>query len=135
MPDANQLVNVIGKYVFKHMPGATEFVKRVNLYEVYITLKCSENYNSQLECEDSSTCSESNIVNEAKDVKFLFVVKSYSNKVNTTIFTNDYLKSVIGYKDYEVADFSNMNVGCEKVLKYTKKRISVKFPNCLWEEK
>ena len=117
---ANQQVNRVGKFLYKHIDGAFNYKKSSNMYDVYMTIL----YQLPVESQDKSKGEEFNDLHEMTlDIN----VTTYLNKVRINIIEMTPEEKTIGYDLYEPEKLEDLVNASEIILKKIHKRISREF--------
>lgn len=117
---ANQQVNRVGKFLYKHIDGAFNYKKSSNMYDVYMTIL----YQLPVESKDKSKGEEFNDLHEMTlDIN----VTTYLNKVRINIIEMTPEEKTIGYDLYEPEKLEDLVKASEIILKKIHKRISREF--------
>lgn len=117
---ANQQVNRVGKFLYKHIDGAFNYKKSSNMYDVYMTIL----YQIPVESQDKSKGEEFNDLHEMTlDIN----VTTYLNKVRINIIEMTPEEKTIGYDLYEPEKLEDLVKASEIILKKIHKRISREF--------
>lgn len=117
---ANQQVNRVGKFLYKHIDGAFNYKKSSNMYDVYMTIL----YQLPVESQDKSKGEEFNDLHEMTlDIN----VTTYLNKVRINIIGMTPEEKTIGYDLYEPEKLEDLVKASEIILKKIHKRISREF--------
>ena len=117
---ANQQVNRVGKFLYKHIDGAFNYKKSSNMYDVYMTIL----YQLPVESQDKSKGEEFNDLHEMTlDIN----VTTYLNKVRINIIEMTPEEKTIGYDLYEPEKLEDLVKASEIILKKIYKRISREF--------
>ena len=117
---ANQQVNRLGKFLYKHIDGAFNYKKSSNMYDVYMTIL----YQLPVEIQDMSKGKEFNDLHEMTlDIN----ITTYLNKVRINIIEMTPEEKTIGYDLYEPEKLEDLVRASEIILKKIHKRISREF--------
>lgn len=117
---ANQQVNRVGKFLYKHIDGAFNYKKSSNMYDVYMTIL----YQLPVESQDKSKGEEFNDLHEMTlDIN----VTTYLNNVRINIIEMTPEEKTIGYDLYEPEKLEDLVKASEIILKKIHKRISREF--------
>lgn len=117
---ANQQVNRLGKFLYKHIDGAFNYKKSSNMYDVYMTIL----YQLPVESQDMSKGKEFNDLHEMTlDIN----ITTYLNKVRINIIEMTPEEKTIGYDLYEPEKLEDLVKASEIILKKIHKRISREF--------
>lgn len=117
---ANQQVNRVGKFLYKHIDGAFNYKKSSNMYDLYMTIL----YQLPVESQDKSKGEEFNDLHEMTlDIN----VTTYLNKVRINIIEMTPEEKTIGYDLYEPEKLEDLVKASEIILKKIHKRISREF--------
>ena len=120
MLSANQQVNRLGKFLYKHIDGSFNYKKSSNMYEVYMTIL----YQIPVENQDNSKGKEFNYLHEMTlDIN----ITTYMNKIRINIVEMTPEEKTIGYDLYEPEKLEDLVKASEIILKKIHKRISREF--------
>ena len=109
-PDANQLINKIGKYLNKNIDGAF----KIKFGPMYCELTMRMYYQIPRDLE-------------LKKMKFIINITAYSNKLRVNITEDTPAEKTIGQVILMPQDFSDLNLIREKVLAELKKDIAREY--------
>lgn len=117
---ANQQVNRLGNFLYKHIDGAFNYKKSSNMYDVYMTIL----YQLPVDKQDEAKGKEFNDLHEMTlDIN----VTTYLNKVRINIIEMTPEEKTIGYDLYEPEKLEDLVKASETILKKIQKRISREF--------
>lgn len=117
---ANQQVNRVGKFLYKHIDGAFNYKKSSNMYDVYMTIL----YQLPVESQDESKGKEFNDLHEMTlDIN----ITTYMNKVRVNIIEMTPEEKTIGYDLYEPEKLEDLFEASEGIMKKIHRRISREF--------
>ena len=117
---ANQQVNRLGKFLYKHIDGSFNYKKSSNMYDVYMTIL----YQLPVDKQDEAKGKEFNDLHEMTlDIN----ITTYMNKVRVNVIEMTPEEKTIGYDLYEPEKLEDLVKASETILKKIKKRISREF--------
>lgn len=117
---ANQQVNRVGKFLYKHIDGAFNYKKSSNMYDVYMTIL----YQLPVDKQDEAKGKEFNDLHEMTlDIN----ITTYMNKVRVNLIEMTPEEKTIGYDLYEPEKLEDLVKASETILKKIQKRISREF--------
>lgn len=117
---ANQQVNRLGSFLYKHIDGAFNYKKSSNMYDVYMTIL----YQLPVDKQDEEKGKEFNDLHEMTlDIN----ITTYLNKVRINIIEMTPEEKTIGYDLYEPEKLEDLVKASETILKKIQKRISREF--------
>lgn len=117
---ANQQVNRLGNFLYKHIDGAFNYKKSSNMYDVYMTIL----YQLPVDKQDEAKGKEFNDLHEMTlDIN----ITTYLNKVRINIIEMTPEEKTIGYDLYEPEKLEDLVRASEIILKKIQKRISREF--------
>lgn len=117
---ANQQVNRLGKFLYKHIDGSFNYKKSSNMYDVYMTIL----YQIPVENQDNSKGKEFNDLHEMTlDIN----ITTYMNKIRINIVEMTPEEKTIGYDLYAPEKLEDLVKASEIILKKIHKRISREF--------
>lgn len=117
---ANQQVNRLGNFLYKHIDGAFNYKKSSNMYDVYMTIL----YQLPVDKQDEAKGKEFNDLHEMTlDIN----ITTYLNKVRINIIEMTPEEKTIGYDLYEPEKLEDLVRASEIILKKIHKRISREF--------
>lgn len=117
---ANQQVNRLGKFLYKHIDGSFNYKKSSNMYDVYMTIL----YQLPVDKQDEAKGKEFNDLHEMTlDIN----ITTYMNKVRVNVIEMTPEEKTIGYDLYEPEKLEDLVKASETILKKIQKRISREF--------
>lgn len=117
---ANQQVNRVGKFLYKHIDGAFNYKNSSNMYDVYMTIL----YQLPSDKQDEAKGKEFNDLHEMTlDIN----ITTYMNKVRVNLIEMTPEEKTIGYDLYEPEKLEDLVKASETILKKIQKRISREF--------
>lgn len=117
---ANQQVNRLGNFLYKHIDGSFNYKKSSNMYDVYMTIL----YQLPVENQDESKGKEFNDLHEMTlDIN----ITTYMNKVRINIIELTPEEKTIGYDLYEPEKLEDLVEASEGIMKKIHRRISREF--------
>ena len=106
----SQLVNIIGKYLYKHIDTAYHLTKAPNLTTVYFEISYRENISDDIEI-----------------MSLYAEVTTYQNKIRLNIIEITPAEKTLGHDTFSVEIFKDLNKGMQTVLSKLKNRIKKAF--------
>ena len=117
---ANQQVNRLGSFLYKHIDGSFNYKKSSNMYDVYMTIL----YQLPVDKQDEAKGKEFNDLHEMTlDIN----ITTYMNKIRINIVEMTPEEKTIGYDLYEPEKLEDLVKASEIILKKIHKRISREF--------
>lgn len=117
---ANQQVNRLGKFLYKHIDGSFNYKKSSNMYDIYMTIL----YQLPVDKQDEAKGKEFNDLHEMTlDIN----ITTYMNKIRINIVEMTPEEKTIGYDLYEPEKLEDLVKASEIILKKIHKRISREF--------
>ena len=113
-----QAVNIIGKYLFKHIDGAYDFKKGANTYDVYFTILY------QLK-EEHRTDKD----NDMHEMNINISITTYSDKLRMNIIELSPREKTIGFNTFALSKFNDLQSGYGLVMNTLKKRLNKEYAN------
>lgn len=113
-----QAVNIIGKYLFKHIDGAYNFKKRANTYDIYFTIlyQLKEDYRTE---ED----------HDMHEMNINISITTYSDKLRMNIIEISPREKTLGFNTFALTKFDDLQSGYELVMNTLMKRLSKEYQN------
>lgn len=111
-----QAVNIIGKYLFKHIDGAYNFKKGANTYDIYFTIlyQLKEDYRTE---ED----------HDMHEMNINISITTYSDKLRMNIIEISPREKTLGFNTFALTKFDNLQSGYELVMKTVQKRLAKEY--------
>lgn len=113
----NQVVNMIGKYLFHHLIGAFKQVRTANSYDVYVTLL----YQLPWGMRKPGLGKEYNDVHE---MTLDLSITTYQNKIRVNIIECDKNNRVLGYDVFPLELFNNLEKAKTRIFNRVCERIT-----------
>ena len=113
----NQVVNMIGKYLFRHLIGAFKQVRTANSYDVYVTLL----YQLPWSMRKPGLGKEYNDVHE---MTLDLSITTYQNKIRVNIIECDNNNRVLGYDVFPLELFNNLENAKSRIFNRVCERIT-----------
>lgn len=113
----NQVVNMIGKYLFRHLIGAFKQVRTANSYDVYVTLL----YQLPWGMRKPGLGKEYNDVHE---MTLDLSITTYQNKIRVNIIECDNNNRVLGYDVFPLELFNNLENAKSRIFNRVCERIT-----------
>ena len=114
---ASQLVNKVGKYLYKHIDSAYKFNTCPNTYDVWFTIYYQYSQEWR-EVMDDDNLYEMNIN---------LNITTYQNKIRVNIIEVTPEEQTIGHDVYPSEKFTDIQKGCELVLNKFRRRMEKAF--------
>lgn len=111
-----QAVNIIGKYLFKHIDGAYNFKKGANTYDVYFTILY------QLK-EDHRTDKD----HDMHEMNINISITTYSDKLRMNIIEISPREKTLGFNTFSLSKFDDLQAGYELVMRAIQKRLQKEY--------
>lgn len=115
---AGQLVNKIGKYIYKHLDGAYKFEKTPNVCDVYITVLYSI---------PANIAKTYNIDAELHEMTLNLNITTYQNKIRVNIIEMTPEECTIGFDVFPPEKLQDLNDALDLIYEKVKKRISKRY--------
>lgn len=111
-----QAVNIIGKYLFKHIDGAYDFKKGANTYDVYFTIlyQLKDEYRTK---ED----------HDMHEMNINISLTTYSDKLRMNIIEVSPREKTLGFNTFALSKFNDLQFGYELVMNALKKRLNKEY--------
>lgn len=113
-----QAVNIIGKYLFKHIDGAYNFKKGANTYDVYFTILY------QLK-EDHRTEND----NDMNEMNINISLTTYCDKLRMNIIEISPREKTLGFNTFSLSKFDDLQAGYELIMNTLMKRLYKEYQN------
>lgn len=110
--EANQMVNKIGKYLYKYIDGAFKFKISSNMCDVYLSIYYQE---------------------PGQDLEEMQVdlnITTYQNKIRVNLIEITPQERTIGYDVYKPEDIRDLEYAKYIILKNVRKRIERAYEHC-----
>ena len=120
MLSANQQVNRLGKFLYKHIDGSFNYKKSSNMYDVYMTILSQLPVDKQDEAKGKE-------FNDLHEMTLDINITTYMNKIRINIVEMTPEEKTIGYDLYEPEKLEDLVKASEIILKKIHKRISREF--------
>lgn len=114
---ANQQVNRIGKYLFKHIDGAFKYSKSSNQYDIYFTLLYQVPYWERIP-------GKGNEYNDVHEMTIDINLTTYQNKVRVNIIELSPDEATLGYKLYRPEQLTNLEQAMKLIWADVVRRVS-----------
>lgn len=115
---ANKVVNILGKYLYKNVDGSFKIKQSSNMCDVWLTILYQVPVDT---IEDPSTSEEYGVVHE---MIVNLNITTYNNKIRVNIIECDPNQRTIGYDLYQTELLNNMKELKDLVMYRVDKRIS-----------
>lgn len=111
-----QAVNIIGKYLFKHIDGAYNFKKGANTYDIYFTIlyQLKEEYRTE---ED----------HDMHEMNINISITTYSDKLRMNIIEISPREKTLGFNTFSLSKFDDLQAGYELVMRAIQKRLQKEY--------
>lgn len=119
---AGQLVNKIGKYLYKHLDGAFKFNVSSNTYDVYITVL----YQIPSDLLELYTLNKS-IYEKVNEMTLNLNITTYQNKIRVNIIEVTPEEKTIGFDVFPPDKLQDTRQACELIYNKVVKRVSKEF--------
>lgn len=113
-----QAVNIIGKYLFKHIDGAYNFKKGANTYDVYFTIlyQLKEDYRTDKD-------------HDMHEMNINISITTYSDKLRMNIIEISPRENTLGFNTFSLSKFDDLQSGYEIIMNTLMKRLSKEYQN------
>ena len=113
-----QAVNMIGKYLFKHIDGAYNFTKGANTYDVYFTIlyQLKEEYRTKQD-------------HDMHEMNINISLTTYSDKLRMNIIEISPREKTLGFNTFALTKFDDLYSGYELIMNTLKKRLAKEYEN------
>lgn len=113
-----QAVNIIGKYLFKHIDGAYNFKKGANTYDVYFTIlyQLKEDYRTDKD-------------HDMHEMNINISITTYSDKLRMNIIEISPKEKTLGFNTFPLSKFDDLQAGYELIMNTLMKRLSKEYQN------
>ena len=111
-----QAVNIIGRYLFKHIDGAYNYKKGANTYDIYFTIlyQLKEEYRTE---ED----------HDMHEMNINISLTTYLDKLRMNIIEVSPREKTLGFNTFELSKFNDLQSGYELVMNALKKRLNKEY--------
>lgn len=113
-----QLVNKLGKYIYKHLDGAFKYEQHDNMCDVYITI---------LYTIPASISKTYGIDDEIHEMTVDLNITAYQNKIRVNIFEITPEECTIGFDVFRPEILTNLQESLELIYNKVVKRISKRY--------
>lgn len=120
MIPANKKVNILGKYLYKHLDGAFKYTTTSNTCDVYFTLLYQLRPEDQL---PSNTPEE----NDVHELTIDLSITTYQNKIRVNILEVTAMEKTIGCDVYDPEITKDLKSAMDLIYSRTVKRVSRAF--------
>ena len=120
MIPANKKVNILGKYLYKHLDGAFKYTTTSNTCDVYFTLLYQLKPQDQL---PSNTPEE----NDDHELTIDLSITTYQNKIRVNILEVTAMEKTIGCDVYDPEITKALKSAMDLIYSRTVKRVSRAF--------
>lgn len=105
---ANQQVNRVGKYLYKHIDSAYDIDYSVNNCQVkfLVLYQIPQNIIDRLDLN-----------NDTNELKIYIDITTYQNRIRVNTIVNDPYERTLKFKLYNPDVFENLDEGCKQVFK------------------
>ena len=111
-----QAVNIIGKYLFKHIDSAYNFKKGGNTYDIYFTIlyQLKEEYRTDKD-------------HDMHEMSINISITTYSDKLRMNIIEISPREKTLGFNTFALTKFDDLQSGYELVMKTVQKRLAKEY--------
>lgn len=109
----SQIVNQLGKYLYRHIDGAYDMKKSANIVDVYFLILY------QLK-EEFRTESDKDMHEMSINVS----ITSYADKIRMNLIEVSPNEKTLGFNTFKVDKFKDMNAGYELIMNTVKNRLA-----------
>lgn len=111
-----QAVNIIGKYLFKHIDSAYNFKKGANTYDIYFTIlyQFKEEYRTEQD-------------HDMHKMNINISITTYSDKLRMNIIEISPREKTLGFNTFALTKFDDLKSGYELVMKTILKRLNKEY--------
>ena len=111
-----QAVNIIGKYLFKHIDGAYSFKKGANTYDVYFTIlyQLKEDYRTDKD-------------HDMHEMNINISITTYSDKLRMNIIEISPREKTLGFNTFSLSKYDDLQAGYELVMRSIQKRLQKEY--------
>ena len=113
-----QAVNIIGKYLFKHIDSAYNFKKGTNTCDIYFTIlyQLKEEYRTEKD-------------HDMHEMSINISITTYSDKLRINIIEISPREKTLGFNTFALTKFDDLQSGYELVMKTILKRLNKEYEN------
>lgn len=111
-----QVVNMLGKYLYKHIDSAYNMKKSPNTVDVFITVLYQ--LKEELRTEEDNDMHEMNL-----DIS----ITTYADKIRMNVIEISPREKTLGFSSFKVDKFKDMNKGYELILNTVKKKLEKEY--------
>ena len=115
---AGQLVNILGKYLYKHLDGAYKFEKGSNMCDVYVTVLFSI---------PADIARKYKLKAGVNEMTLDLNITTYQNKIRLNITEITPEECTIGFDTFPPEKLQNLNDALNLVYEKVKKRVSKRY--------
>lgn len=116
-PQAGQLVNKVGKYLYKHLDGAFNIEYTPNTCDVYVTLLYQIPYLQRIPGKGRE-------YNGVHEMELDLNITTYQNKIRVNVLETDEYERTLGHNVYSPELFENLELAKEKIYQNVVKKVS-----------
>ena len=111
-----QAVNIVGRYLFKHIDGAYNFKKGANTYDVYFTVlyQLKEDYRTDKD-------------HDMHEMNINISITTYSDKLRMNIIEISPREKTLGFNTFSLSKFDDLQAGYELVMRAIQKRLQKEY--------
>ena len=111
-----QAVNIIGRYLFKHIDGAYNYKKGANTYDIYFTIlyQLKEEYRTEND-------------HDMHEMNINISITTYSDKLRMNMIEISPREKTLGFNTFALAKFNDLQSGYELVMKTVQKRLQKEY--------
>lgn len=113
-----QAVNIIGKYLFKHIDSAYNFKKGANTYDIYFTIlyQLKEEYRTEND-------------HDMHEMNINISITTYADKLRLNMVEVSPREKTLGFNTFALSKFNDLQSGYELVMNTLKKRLNKEYAN------
>ncbi len=119
---ANQLINKIGNYLYRHIDSAYKFEKKANMYEVYFTVF----YEIPEEIRRIYKLSEPEYA-KVNEMNINLNITTYQNKIRVDTIEVTPEEATLGFDLFPPEKLQDLNSALELVMDKVQRRIQRRF--------
>ena len=113
-----QAVNIIGRYLFKHIDGAYDFKKGANTYDVYFTIlyQLKEGYRTEAD-------------HDMQEMSINISLTTYSDKLRMNMIEISPREKTLGFNTFALTRFDDLQSGYELIMNTLEKNLNKEYEN------
>lgn len=109
----SQLVNIVGKYVYKNINGGYEFKKRPNIVDMFFNIPCQYVDNP-----------------ESSQISVNINVTTYQDKLRVNLVEVSSMERTLGYFTVNVSKFADSQDLCKSIMNKIHTKLDKSFSDC-----